>query len=223
MKPLTRPPQTTVFDAVSAMSERNSGSVIFIEKDEKVIGVVAERDVMNKLVGKGQDAKTTKRSDIMTDNPRLARETDDMVDRLRIMSNVRFRRLPVADELHLAASDVSDEICCDSHGHKGPVTVSDRWRQCAPVGDHGDGRWRRSGRPLLPVSACCKTSQHQAGTISDGQPSYLSKAFSSWGRKRCSKSLPTSGPAKRNRILPSASRIKVSGGAVTPQSMAVRP
>jgi len=33
----------------------------------------------------------------MTDNPRLARETDDLVDWLRIMSNERFRRLPVVD------------------------------------------------------------------------------------------------------------------------------
>lgn len=96
-KPLTRPPETTVLDAVSAMSEKNYGSVIVIDADDKVIGVVTERDVMNKLVGKGLDPKTTILSDIMTDNPRLARETDDLVDWLRIMSNERFRRLPVVD------------------------------------------------------------------------------------------------------------------------------
>ena len=33
----------------------------------------------------------------MTPNPRLARETDDLIDWLRIMSNERFRRLPVVD------------------------------------------------------------------------------------------------------------------------------
>lgn len=98
LKPLTRPPETTVFDAVSAMSEKNYGSVIVVDEQEKVIGVVTERDVMNKLVGKGLDSQTTKLSDIMTENPRLARETDDMVDWLRIMSNERFRRLPVVDE-----------------------------------------------------------------------------------------------------------------------------
>jgi CBS domain-containing protein len=98
MKPLTRPPETTVFDAVSAMSEKNYGSVMVVDADDKVIGVVTERDVMNKLVGKGLDAKTTKLSDIMTENPRLARETDDLVDWLRIMSNERFRRLPVVDK-----------------------------------------------------------------------------------------------------------------------------
>lgn len=95
--PLTRPPSATVLDAVSGMSEKNYGSVIVVDADEKVIGVVTERDIMNKVVGKGLDAKTTKLSDIMTANPRLARETDDMLDWLRIMSNERFRRLPVVD------------------------------------------------------------------------------------------------------------------------------
>lgn len=96
-KPMTRPPETTVFDAVSAMSEMNYGSVIVVDGDEKVVGVVTERDIMNKVVGKGLDAKTTKLAEIMTADPRVAREDDDMVDWLRIMSNERFRRLPVVD------------------------------------------------------------------------------------------------------------------------------
>lgn len=97
-KPLTRGPDETVADAVSAMSEKNYGSVIITDPDDKVIGVVTERDIMTKLVAKGLDAKTTKLSDIMTHDPRLARETDEMLDWLRIMSNERFRRLPVVDE-----------------------------------------------------------------------------------------------------------------------------
>lgn len=96
-KPLTASADTTVFEAVSAMSDKNYGSVVIVDDDQKVIGVVTERDVMNKLVSKGLDANTTILSDIMTADPRLARETDDMVDWLRIMSNERFRRLPVVD------------------------------------------------------------------------------------------------------------------------------
>lgn len=96
-KPLTRTPETTVFDAVSAMSEKNYGSVIVVDGEDKVIGVVTERDVMNKLVGKGMDPQKTTLAQIMTESPRLAQETDDLVDWLRIMSNERFRRLPVVD------------------------------------------------------------------------------------------------------------------------------
>jgi CBS domain-containing protein len=97
-QPLTCSPETSVFDAVSKMSAKNYGAVIVIDDQKKVVGVVTERDVMNKVVAKGLDAHKTVLSDIMTANPRLARETDDLIDWLRIMSNERFRRLPVIDE-----------------------------------------------------------------------------------------------------------------------------
>ncbi|MFO6464711.1 cyclic nucleotide-binding/CBS domain-containing protein [Jannaschia sp. KMU-145] len=97
-RPLTRPPEAMVSEAVAAMSDKNYGCVIVTDPDDRVIGVVTERDIMNKIVGRGLDAKTTPLSEIMTAEPRLARETDDMVDWLRIMSNERFRRLPVVDD-----------------------------------------------------------------------------------------------------------------------------
>ena len=97
-QPLTSSADTSVFDAVAKMAEKNYGAVVIIDADKKVIGVVTERDVMNKLVAKELDARTTAVSDIMTANPRLAREIDDMIDWLRIISNERFRRLPVVDE-----------------------------------------------------------------------------------------------------------------------------
>jgi len=97
-RPLTCAPETTVFDAVTQMAAKNYGAVIVVDSAEKVIGVVTERDVMNKLVAKELDAHTTLLSDLMTEHPRVARETDDMLDWLRIMSNERFRRLPVVDD-----------------------------------------------------------------------------------------------------------------------------
>ena len=97
-KPLTSGPDATVAEAVAQMSDKNYGCVVITDPAEKVIGIVTERDIMNKLVAKGMDPKTTKLSEIMTADPRLAKETDDMLDWLRIMSNERFRRLPVVDD-----------------------------------------------------------------------------------------------------------------------------
>ena len=97
-QPLTCSADTSVFDAVLAMSEKNYGAVIVIDNLKKVIGVFTERDVMNKVVCKELDSRATPVKDIMTANPRVANETDDLIDWLRIMSNERFRRLPVVDE-----------------------------------------------------------------------------------------------------------------------------
>lgn len=97
-QPLTCLPDSTVFDAVTEISAKNYGASIVVDTDNRVVGVVTERDVMNKIVAKGLDPKNTLVSDIMTVDPRVARESDDMLDWLRIMSNERFRRLPVVDE-----------------------------------------------------------------------------------------------------------------------------
>lgn len=96
-RPLTMTEERTVSDAVAAMCEKNYGSVIVVDAEDKVIGVVTERDVMRKIVNGNRTASETKLGDIMTREPRLAREDDDVVDWLRIMSNERFRRLPVVD------------------------------------------------------------------------------------------------------------------------------
>ena len=96
-QPLTCSADTSVFDAVLAMSEKNFGAIIVIDNLKKVIGVFTERDVMNKVVGKELNPHKTVVKDIMTPNPRVASETDDLIDWLRIMSNERFRRLPVVD------------------------------------------------------------------------------------------------------------------------------
>ncbi|MFL2791947.1 MAG: cyclic nucleotide-binding/CBS domain-containing protein [Paracoccaceae bacterium] len=97
-QPLTCLPKTSVFDAVMKMTEKNYGAVVVVNEERKVIGVVTERDVMKKIVAPGLDASKTLVEEIMTKNPRLARETDDLIDWLRIMSNERFRRLPVVDD-----------------------------------------------------------------------------------------------------------------------------
>ena len=97
-KPVTFLADDKVSNAVTIMSEKNYGSVIIVDKQERVIGVVTERDIVKKLVNAGLSPKNTKLEKIMTKNPRVANETDNVIDWLRIMSNDRFRRLPVVDE-----------------------------------------------------------------------------------------------------------------------------
>jgi CBS domain-containing protein len=96
-KPLTFPRDATVAEAVARMSELNFGSVIVVDDDRRVEGVVTERDIMKRLVNQGRDPGVTRLAEIMTSNPRVARPDDDLLDWLRIMSNERFRRLPVVD------------------------------------------------------------------------------------------------------------------------------
>ena len=97
-QPITFLKTEKVYKAISIMSEKNYGSVVITDENSKVIGIVTERDVLKKLVLEGLSPKNTNLEKIMTKNPRVANENDSVLEWLRIMSNDRFRRLPVVDE-----------------------------------------------------------------------------------------------------------------------------
>ena len=84
--------------ASKRMAERNYGSIIVVDGERRVLGLLTERDILRRLVAAERDPARTKISDIMTSDLRVARAGDDVVGWLRLMSNERFRRLPVVDD-----------------------------------------------------------------------------------------------------------------------------
>ena len=97
-KPLSVPETATVYEAAIAMAKNNYGSVVVDGEDGRMVGIFTERDLLMRVVKEGLDPKTTSVGDVMTREVRTARADDDVFDWLRIMSNERFRRLPIVDE-----------------------------------------------------------------------------------------------------------------------------
>ncbi|MEM1344475.1 MAG: CBS domain-containing protein [Pseudomonadota bacterium] len=97
-KVLTMPPSAVVMDAAKEMTKRGYGSVVITDEHDKLIGIVTERDLMGKVTAAGLDPKAIHLEDIMTREVRVAKADDELIDWLRIMSNERFRRLPIVDD-----------------------------------------------------------------------------------------------------------------------------
>jgi CBS domain-containing protein len=95
---LTFSPADFVMTAVRAMSEKNYGASVVVDADNKPVGIISERDFMRRLIDKGLDANTTRISEIMTAQVKIARASDEISNWLRVMSNERFRHLPVVDD-----------------------------------------------------------------------------------------------------------------------------
>lgn len=96
--PLTCTPETTVFDAVTQMANKNFGSIFITDTDNCILGVMTERDIFRRVIGESRDPQTTPVSAVMTTDIRMAREDDDVLGWLQVMSNERFRRLPIVDK-----------------------------------------------------------------------------------------------------------------------------
>ena len=99
-KPLTCLEDTTVFDAVLAMSEKNFGAVIVTDNLKKVIGVFTERDVMTKVVAKELSSQKTLVKDIMTPNPQVANEICIKLDHGFKLCSLSLNVLPGMELFH---------------------------------------------------------------------------------------------------------------------------
>jgi len=89
------------------MSERNYGSVVVVDAERKPVGIVTERDLMRRLLHKRLDYDSTTLEQITTRDLKVARSDDDLLDWLRLMSNERFRHLPVVDDQGVLISMMS--------------------------------------------------------------------------------------------------------------------
>ncbi|UCE72377.1 MAG: CBS domain-containing protein [Nitrospiraceae bacterium] len=76
-EPLCVSPETTVYEAVKLMLEKNSHAVL-IRKDGDYVGIWTERDLMKNTVLDGYDPKTTKVSDHMSFPLKTAPHTDNI-------------------------------------------------------------------------------------------------------------------------------------------------
>ena len=80
------------------MKNDNFGSVVITDKNNKVKGIVTERDLLKKLIPNSMNPKTTKLKQIMTSPVKVAKRDDNLLTWLRQMSNERFRHVPVVDK-----------------------------------------------------------------------------------------------------------------------------
>lgn len=96
-KPVTFLAGESVRIALNVMCEKNIGSIIVVHPDQKIAGIVTERDMMIRVLGKNLNPDSTKLSEIMSTDIRSANEEDNLVDWMQTMSNERFRHLPVVD------------------------------------------------------------------------------------------------------------------------------
>jgi CBS domain-containing protein len=89
-------PTAMVFDAIALMAEKNIGALPVVEND-KLIGIISERDYTRKVILKGKSSKETRVEEIMTRELVTTNLSDTAVGCLRVMTEKRVRHLPVVE------------------------------------------------------------------------------------------------------------------------------
>jgi len=86
----------TVLEAARYMMEHNVGAVPVLRNGE-LVGILSERDIMNRVVAVGRTPGTTAVSEVMTANPRAVPADETIEECLFIMREFGFRHLPIVE------------------------------------------------------------------------------------------------------------------------------
>ena len=90
-------PDTLVIDAIKMMDEKKVGALLVIEND-KLAGIISERDYTRKVILKNRSSAKTKVSEIMTSNLKTADPSQSLDECMVIMSHSHIRHLPVVQD-----------------------------------------------------------------------------------------------------------------------------
>lgn len=90
-------PDTTVYEAIQMMADKNVGALLVME-GEKLVGIISERDYTRKVVLKGKASKQTAVREILSGEVINVNPHNSVEDGLRLMTDHRVRHLPVLDK-----------------------------------------------------------------------------------------------------------------------------
>ena len=86
----------SVYDALALMAEQNIGAVLVID-DDRLVGILSERDYTRNVVLQGRTAKDTLVSEIMTSRPVCVGPEQTIEEGMALMTDKRVRHLPVVE------------------------------------------------------------------------------------------------------------------------------
>lgn len=116
-------PNSTVYEALQKMANKDVGALLVME-DDKLVGMFSERDYARKIILHGKSSKESKVADYMTKLMVTVKPETSIYDCMALMTEKRVRHLPVLDnnkiEGIITIGDVVNAVI-----HEQNITIKD--------------------------------------------------------------------------------------------------
>jgi len=93
----------SVFDAIKMMADESIGSLVVLDENEGLVGIVTERDYARKVIVKGRSSGDTRVADIMTTDVLTTSCEHTVKSCMEIMTEKKLRHLPVVEDGRVVA------------------------------------------------------------------------------------------------------------------------
>lgn len=90
-------PSDSVFHALNIMAQHDVGALLVLD-GEQLVGIFSERDYARKIILQGKASKDTQVREIMSDRVAYATPNTTLDECMALMTEKRFRHLPVLNE-----------------------------------------------------------------------------------------------------------------------------
>ena len=94
---VTATPNTSLLDIAKLLVQHGIGCIVIVGNDDKIAGIVSERDLMHAIGKSGAKVLMEPVSDFMTKKVLTAREADTVDQLMSEMTAHRFRHMPVVE------------------------------------------------------------------------------------------------------------------------------
>lgn len=88
---------TSIFDAMLVFAANRIGSLLVIDKNENILGIICARDVLMATINNYENIKSVSIDKIMSTDLIVGRKDDDLDYVRAVMTKNRIRHLPIFD------------------------------------------------------------------------------------------------------------------------------
>jgi CBS domain-containing protein len=114
-------PDLKVGGVISVLAEKGIGAVVVVNNEDKLVGILSERDIVRSLSQRAASVFEATAADLMTRNPMSATSGTSVGEAMAMMTNGHFRHLPVVESGRLlGVVSIGDVVKAqlDQHQHE---------------------------------------------------------------------------------------------------------